>query len=252
MTLIDFDCLFEAYLRNRLSSDLKGKCPEDVEKLIPEIYDDWLSTELAEYGISPRAYFEKLKTEGELAEYIKECIKQDEDISEILLDYIDDSAVNALIEALGNPKYAGIAAAMLKECGTTKADGKLIELLSESDDEAVVEIACEILADNHEGIADILLKRIAGEDEKVQERYLDILYRYGGREEILDWLIKFLNKGNDCMLYASYIGAYGMEEAVDDLIYYLRKNETNRYEYLEIRNAVERLGGEIPEELTKE
>ncbi len=250
--VIDFDKLFEQFLMDKLNTDLKGKPADEVERMIPDLYKEWQNKSIAEYGYSPKDYFEKLKAENKCGEYIKACIDNSLDISDMILDFISESDVDLLIEILDNENYAGYAASIIKETGTHKADEKLIDIVNTSEDENLVELAVEILSDNHEEIVEKLLNTISDKDVKIQERYIDILYNYKGREEILDWLIVMLNRNIDTILYASYIGSYGMEEAVDELIDYLKKNDTDKYEFAEIRNAVERLGGEIPEELAKE
>ena len=56
-------------------------------------------------------------------------------------------------------------------------------------------------------------------------------------------LVSCLYRGEDVALYARLLGKYGDESAIEVLKSFADSNELNYNEYMEIRNAVEELGG---------
>ena len=72
---------------------------------------------------------------------------------------------------------------------------------------------------------------------------IEILAGYKGNPAIYMGLVSYLYKGEDVALFARLLGSYGDERAVDLLKGFAEEYELNYNEYMEVRNAVEQLGG---------
>ena len=123
---------------------------------------------------------------------------------------------------------------------------KLKMLLDESVNEDMRMAAYEDLIDDSEEIVDDIIKAESECKNDIMCKILmDILSYYPGHEEIYLRLISHLYQADDVGLYAKLIGRYDDERAIDVLKGFLAEYEPNYYEFLELRAAIERLGGEI-------
>ena len=79
---------------------------------------------------------------------------------------------------------------------------------------------------------------------------LEILSNYPGHDEVYFALISWLYRGDDVSLFAQLIGKYGDDRGCEALQSFLKEYEPNYNEFLEIRAAIEELGGEVSEDDT--
>ncbi|MEG2457233.1 MAG: hypothetical protein RSB08_05390, partial [Clostridia bacterium] len=81
--------------------------------------------------------------------------------------------------------------------------------------------------------------------ESEQGILVEIMAEYKGNKAVFFWLVTMLFRAEDVALYAKLLGKYEDETAIDILKSFATDNDINYVEYVEIRNAVERLGGEF-------
>lgn len=105
--------------------------------------------------------------------------------------------------------------------------------------------AYEYLCENAEDIVDQMIERLYQTSGESQQMLLEILSNYKGRKEVYMWLVTYLYRGEDVPLFARLLGSYGNPAAIDVLKSFAEENELNYSEFMEIRNAVEELGGEF-------
>ncbi len=123
---------------------------------------------------------------------------------------------------------------------------KLKMLLDESLKEDVKMSAYEDLIEDSDEIVDEIIKAESEcQNDAMNKILMDILSYHPGHEEIYLRLISHLYQADDVGLYAKLIGRYGDERAVEVLKGFLVEYEPNYYEFLELRAAIEWLGGEI-------
>ena len=123
---------------------------------------------------------------------------------------------------------------------------KLKMLMDESVKEDMRMAAYEdLIYDSEEIVDDIIKAESECNNDTMNKILMDILSYYPGHEEIYLRLISHLYQADDVGLYAKLIGRYGDERAVEVLKGFLAEYEPNYYEFLEIRAAIESLGGEI-------
>ncbi len=247
---IDFDALFNEFLEGYLAEVMGKEKPDQIERKIPAKYIEWL-TEPSESldGLSPKEFIDKLKEQNKLGEYLMSYIEEGEDISELVAESCTENEADVLINVMKNyPDYASVACAILKDTGTKKADEYLLSLILSPESEAsLVDLAIETLSDGtHENIVPLILKQIDDTDEITQRNLVDVLYVYKGEERIYNWLVKLFERESDMRaIYANYLGKYGNPDAIELLLDYADKHIMDYYEFMELRNAVEQLGGEM-------
>jgi HEAT repeat protein len=138
---------------------------------------------------------------------------------------------------------------ILKNIATTRPETEkfLVETALHSADEGLREMAAEALFEGHPGVVDAILDEIDGLSEDVQLLAFDVLYRYPGSDRTLAKLVAHFRTGENIPLFAEYIASFGDERAIPELIAYAKSASMTKFEFREIRNAVEALGGDMPD-----
>lgn len=103
--------------------------------------------------------------------------------------------------------------------------------------------AYEYLLEDCDEIVDDMLEKFYAADGETGKMLIEILAGYKGNPAIYMGLVSYLYKGEDVALFARLLGSYGDERAIDLLKSFAEEYELNYNEYMEVRNAVEQLGG---------
>lgn len=105
--------------------------------------------------------------------------------------------------------------------------------------------AYEYLMEDCEPILDDMISKIYTLEGETGKMLMEVLAEYKGNKAIFMGLVSYLYKGEDVALFARLIGAYGDEQGVEVLKTFCENYEPNYNEYMELRNAVEELGGDF-------
>ena len=105
--------------------------------------------------------------------------------------------------------------------------------------------AYEYLLEDCEPILEDMIDKIYALDGDTGKMLMEVLAEYKGNKAIFMGLVSYLYKGEDVALFARLIGAYGDEQGVEVLKTFCENYEPNYNEYMELRNAVEELGGDF-------
>lgn len=121
----------------------------------------------------------------------------------------------------------------------------LAVLLDENISYSVRLEAYEYLQDSCEEIIDDMLEKFDASEGEISDMLIEILCEYKGDKRIFNGLVANFYKGYDVAGYARLLGKYGDEDAIAVLNGYAKDNELNYNEFIELRNAVEELGGDF-------
>lgn len=105
--------------------------------------------------------------------------------------------------------------------------------------------AYEYLLEDCEEIVDEMLEKSYSLEGDTGKMLMEVLAQYKGNKAIFMGLVSYLYKGEDVALFAKLIGSYGDEQGVQVLKTFCEEYEPNYNEYMELRNAVEELGGDF-------
>lgn len=105
--------------------------------------------------------------------------------------------------------------------------------------------AYEYLQEDCDEIVDVMLEKLYAAEGEAGKMLIEVLAGYPGNKAIFMGLVSYLYKGEDVALFAHLIGSYGDEQGVEVLKTFCEEYEPNYNEYMEIRNAVEELGGDF-------
>ncbi len=132
-----------------------------------------------------------------------------------------------------------------------KTKAEMLEKLSIMLDEEQAYLArleaYEYLLEDCEEIVEDMIERMYSVSGDTSSMLMEVLAEYKGNKAIFMGLVSSLYKGEDVALFARLIGKYGDEQGVEVLKIFLDEYEPNYNEYMEIRNAIEELGGDIDE-----
>ena len=105
--------------------------------------------------------------------------------------------------------------------------------------------AYEYLLEDCDEIVDVMLEKSYSLEGDTGKMLMEVLAQYKGNKAIFMGLVSYLYKGDDVALFAKLIGSYGDEQGIQVLKTFCGEYEPNYNEYMELRNAVEELGGDF-------
>lgn len=105
--------------------------------------------------------------------------------------------------------------------------------------------AYEFLLEDCEDVVDDMLEKFYASEGETGKMLIEILAGYKGNPAVYMGIVSYLYKGEDVALFARLLGGYGDERAIDVLKSFVEEYDVDYNEYMEIRNAVEELGGDF-------
>lgn len=255
---IDLEHLFHHYVADHLHK--AGELDEDAAgEMAEKLYAEWADAPCAALdGCSPRAWFARLDTPEALVEALTAYARADMEPPELLLDrFFDVGAVCAApLEALardGGESAALRAQALdllngLDEARAVRVATDAVLAAQESD--AFCELAAEILASRVDAdVAACLLDGYDAAPDFARTLILEALCNFPGDARVYERMLEMLkNRPEQRADAARLLGRYGDARAIEPLKALLDLTDIGYYEYMEVRNAVEALGGEVENE----
>ena len=252
---IDLEHLFHHYVADHLHK--AGKLDEDAAgEMAEKLYAEWADAPCAALdGCSPRAWFARLDTPEALVETLTAYARADMEPPELLLDrFFDVGAICAApLEALA--RNAGESAALraqaldlLNGLDEARAVRTAIDaVLAAQESDAFCELAAEILASRVDAdVADRLLDGYDAAPDFARTLILEALCNFPGDARVYERMLEMLkNRPEQRADAARLLGRYGDARAIEPLKALLDLTDIGYYEYMEVRNAVEALGGEV-------
>ena len=259
MKIYDFDEKFYDYVRTWMALH-----PNMTEKQVEEHYNEimlnWLNAPARWLdGEKPGEYFLRYSEPKELMKLLEEYDKRDIGLPEPLYSRVvsvGEPCVEPLMRMVqyeDNPEsLRATALAILRDIRSDKSLPLLIDLVcsGENDDE-ISQMASDELYDGDGSVVGALMDRYDDATNFGKARILDICVNFPGDERVYDRLVERLrNDPEKRALYASLLGKLGDARAVEVLKPFLTLTDLGYLDYIEIRNAVEELGGDPGEERT--
>lgn len=256
--IIDFDKQFQRYMRTWLRQHKdEFKHAEEVEARVPDLYQAWLDRP-ADWleGETPNRYFYRYEEPGVLLGALLRYLAVGVGVPDPLLDRLA-----AFGEAL-QPHLLHILRGEVRlpeQLDREEAYMNLLGLLQEvggapvedylrwiSEGGAVAEAAGEALKNMGPNVVEPTLLALEEAAPEVQDCLLDVLANFPGDKRVYRSLVqRFQGTIEQKALFASYLGKYGDPEALDVLEEGLAREDMTYLDYLEIRNAIEELGGHV-------
>lgn len=248
--MIDSDKMFEKHLKEWIKKHGGEFTADETEDMLPELYEKWVTSPLPELGgISPEQYFENITDPQELVGAFKEANKGEGNACSLLLDRIVEvkecaPLLRQIVEDNADPKLTVAAMNVLEESGAEQSYELYADWLTDGKiDDGVRELAAEILKNNADAVKERLFSAIDKATADQKQIIADVLVE-AGKDERTFKLLKELFLGGDNVPYtAGLLGKYGDERAAEFM--YPALDDCNYLEFIEIRNAIEQMGGVV-------
>lgn len=259
MKIIDFDAKFFEYARKWVAAH-PGLTEKQIDESYNRMMEEWVSMP-ADWldGAAPATYFDRFDTPQSLVKLAQGYSDAEVNLPEPLYSRIvgmGDACAPYLREIVADAgrkeALRAEAMGMLRDIGSTIADDVLLEMVCSAEEQnELSDLAADILSGREATIASQLLDRYAGAPEYAQTLILDVCCNFPGDERIYQYLIERLrNQPEQRALNASCLAKLGDERAVEPMKEMLRLFDLRYFDYIELRDAVEALGGDAGEERT--
>ena len=260
MKIIDFDEKFfeftQAWMRAHPNATVK-----QVENRYNDLMDEWVNTP-ADWldGSTPDAYFERYETAEELIGLMRAYHKANISLPEPLyaqiacsMDVCKSPLLDILRDESEDEELRAEAVSLLGFNGAIDVADTLFDLVVKAEESnEVSEIAVNGLMEccaNDSDILKRLLKAYPNASDYAQGLILEIACNFPGDDRIYTYLMKRLkNKPDERALNASLLAKLGDARAIPELKKMLGYFDLRYLDYIEIRNAVEELGGDAGKE----
>lgn len=247
MKLIDFDGLFDEKLAQYMEENKDKYTEKQWEDVIPKLYKKFGDTYVAKVKCTPKEYYAKMTGE-ELVQTLCAHLQADIPAPEFLCAEIgargevetlkpmllseDAQAATYALNLIGDDERAYDAYFKILESKEADAELKndVVEIFKLHADE----VKAFALAAYEKGVA--------------QEEMLEILSRVKTRDErVYALLIAAFKTDENLPMRASYLAAYGDEQALPLLLQRIEDKTLGFVEFQELKYAIEALGGEYDE-----
>jgi len=258
LKLIDFDKRFSDFTSKWMSDHGKEyKNFEAMEADMPNVYLRFLNTPAPWLeGVTPGSYFTQFEDPKELVDWMRAYCEKRVPVPDLLLDQI---------QAVGLPCEKRLVALLKDEEAPQEARMTAVGLLREMESDAprALYIAWQVNRQAKDELADNALESLSVMGPKVvkpmldalgqateagQEAMLDVLCNYPGEEKVFKLALRLFEANpKRRALFAGYLGKLGDDRALPALMEAARDPKLAYLDFIEVRSAIEELGGECPE-----
>ena len=256
MKCIDFDAQFSKYTTQWVAQNAsKYKNADEMEADFPDVYLKWLNTPADWLGrVSPSMYFAQYDNAKMLVKWMRDYFKQGVAVPDLMLDRIvqlGEAAVAELMILLENPardedEAKMCAIGMLTQLESDAPFALYVKWMAQAQPgDDLAERAADALTPYAAQCRQLLLDAYDGATDTGKALFLDVLAYVREDDRVFELLMRQFAQGNNPALYASYLLKYGDERALPELERALNDPALPYLDYIEVRNAVEALGGEV-------
>jgi hypothetical protein len=258
MKCIDFDKEFQRYITVWMKEHAKDyKNVEAMENAMPEVYATFLDTPQAFIaGMKPGEYFLSFKDPKALVNWMEDYFKQRVPVPDMLLNRIGElgeESVDALVNLIGKertPQDAKMCAVtLLREIGTETPMQMFVDWqLNRKEDDEMADNALECLESLGEKAYGPMRAAMEKANDAGKEALLSLLCDGPSDDGLFDMAMALLQaRKHNCAVLSDYISRLGDERALPELKRLAADDTTTYLDYIELRSAIEKLGGECPE-----
>ncbi len=258
MPIINFDERFADFMSDWMKNHQdQYETFDDMEEDMPRIYVAFLNTRAKWLGnVTPGAYFTQFEDPKVLVDWLLQYCEEGVPVPDLLLEQIKTvgrPCEKRLLELLKNddaPEEARmIAVNQLREMESVLPKMLYIhwQLNREVKDE-LKDNALESLTEMGESVVQPILQELPHANEAGEEALLEVLSHFPGNEQIFKLALKlFRERKERRALFAGYLAKLGDDRALPELIAAAEEEKLPYLTFIEIRNAIETMGGVCPE-----
>lgn len=255
---INFDDHFATYMSEWVTAHQhEYKNYDEMEDDMPQVYMAFLNTPAKWLdNVTPGAYFSQFEDAKDLVDWLKEYCDKQIPVPDLLLDQIEfvgKPCEKRLVELLKDPEATDdarmTAVGLLREMKSTLPKMLYIDWqVNRVQEDELKDNALESLTDMGQVVVQEILQVLPKANNWGREAFLEVLANYPGPEAVYRLGIDLFNENPDRQaLFAGYLAKIGDDRALPDLIRAAEDDKCSYLTYIELRNAIEMLGGECPD-----
>ena len=258
MPIINFDEHFADFMSEWMKKhEEQYGSFDEMEEDMPRIYMAFLNTRARWLGnVTPGAYFTQFEDPKVLVDWLAQYCDERVPVPDLLLEQI--TAVGRpcekrLLELLKDeeaPEEARmIAVNQLREMESTLPKMLYIQWqLNRDEKDELKDNALESLTDMGAAVVQPILQELPKVNAAGEEALLEVLSHYPGNEQVFKLALRlFRERKERRALFAGYLAKLGDERALPELIAAAEEEKLPYLTFIEIRNAIESMGGTCPE-----
>lgn len=260
MKCINFDAQFDKYVQRwMVENRSRYKNIDEMEAQMPDVYLRWINIPMDWLeGQTPALYFEQFDDAAMLCKWMLKYIRSSIPLPDQLMERIaelGEAAVEPLMdiafdtEQLDEARMSALG--ILEQIQSPRPMDKLISLIAHAraEDTDISNLAGEMLVGLGKQVMPGVVEAMLSAKPMRSIVLLDVACNFPGDERVYQHALKLLRlMPEQRALIASYLGKLGDARAIDELTPLLELQELNYLDYLEIRDAIEELGGEVKSE----
>ena len=258
MPIINFDDHFAEYMSRWMKEHENDYASYDeMEADLPKIYMSFLNTRAPWLGsVTPGSYFTQFEDPKVLVDWMNQYCEERVPLPEPLLEQITfvgkpcEKRLLALLQDEESDQTARMTAVeLLREMDSTLPKMLYINWqLNRDEKDELKDNAVESLSVMGETVVQPILQTIGKANPAGQEALLEVLTHYPPNEQTFQLALRFFVERKDKQaLFAGYLAKIGDERAMEPLIKASAAPNLPYLTFIEIRNAIESLGGTCPE-----
>ena len=258
MPIINFDSYFADYTSEWIKAHQGDYADfDEMEADMPRIYLSFLNTRAKWLGnVTPGSYFTQFEDPKVLVDWLAQYCEERTPVPDLLLEQITTvgrPCEKRLLELLKDneaPDEARMTAVeLLREMESTLP--KMLYITGQLNRDAQEELkdnALESLTQMGEAVVQPILQELPKANAAGEEALLEVLSHFPGNEQIFKLALRlFRERPERRTLFAGYLAKLGDDRALPELISAAEEPKLPYLTFIEIRNAIETLGGTCPE-----
>lgn len=258
MPVINFDEHFAEFMSHWMKEhEEEYENYDEMEADLPKIYTYFLNTRAPWLGsVTPGSYFTQFEDPKVLVDWMNLYCEERVPLPEPLLEQIVfvgkpcEKRLIALLQNDTSDQTARMTAVeLLREMESTQPKMLYINWQLDRDEkDELKDNAVESLSIMGETVVQPILQVIDKANSAGQEALLEVLTHYPSNEQTFQLTMRlFREKKEKRALFAGYLAKLGDDRALQVLTDASREEKLPYLTYIEIRNAIEALGGNCPE-----
>jgi len=258
LPLIDFDERFTEFLHAWLEENQDDiQSIEQVERMMPALYDRFAATPAFWLdGLTPIGYFEAFDRAERLLALMESYLTSGVPLPDLLLMRIaqlgmaaENALMDILLDAGRDQQSRMICIRLLQDLGSTRPMPAYIAWQQEREEhDDLADFALESLEEMGEMAVPYLLEALEEANDIGKEALLSVLSRHPGHPQVFEELMRLFDALPERQaILAAYLGRLGDERALPALIERANEDGLKYLDYIELRCAIETLGGDAPE-----
>ena len=258
MPIINFDEHFAEFTSGWMKEHQGDyKTYDDMEEDLPRVYMMFLNTRAKWLGgLTPGSYFTQFEDPKVLVDWMQAYCREGVPVPDLLTEqitFVGRPCEKRLLELLKDPEAGEeaqmLAIGLLREMESTLPKMLYINWQLDRDEkDEMKDNALDSLREMGETVVQPILQNVDQANTAGQEALLDVLSNYPGNEKTFRLALKlFREHPEKRALYAGYLAKLGDERALPELEAAAKEKDLSYLTYIELRNAMEQLGGTCPE-----